>query len=480
MLQNLDPHKKLKKGEFKKQIPNLRNQLGELQRKLRRAEIPVIILFEGWEPALMAKVINQLLVPLDPRGFDYYNIGPSSNEEAKHQFLWRFWIKTPAKGRIAIFDRSWYSSSAARSMDAGSDELIVGDLKQIHTFERQLADSGVTIIKLFLHVEADNREPTDEETCGLVKDDLDLIKRQEQYLPLIDKMITATESPFAPWTIVESANEEFATLKVLKTVVNRMESALETNNNISDGGYCRMEYAPIQCQPPHQKLDDETYYTKLEKYQQRLKVVQMELYKQKRPLLLVFEGRDAAGKGGTILRMTQSLNPRTYQVVPTGAPNDVEIAHHYLWRFYLGLPAKGHISIFDRSWYGRVLVERVDNLTSETDWRRAYREINEFEKSLVDDGTILIKMWLEISKAEQLQRFIERVDNPLKNWKISDDDWKAREKWDRYTEAINEMIARTSPPYAPWIIIDSNDKHSARLQAHKSVLEITEKELGIK
>lgn len=480
MLQNLDLSKKLKKGEFAKQLPDLRTQLGELQRRLRRAQIPVIILFEGWEPALMAKVINQLLVPLDPRGFDYHNIGPSSPEESKHSFLWRFWIKTPAKGRITIFDRSWYSSSAARSMDAGMEDIIIKDVKEINTFERQLVDSGVMIIKLFLHVQDADRTPTDEEVCGLVKDDLELIKRQKKYVPIIDKMITATETPLAPWTIIESADEEFATLKVLKTVVNRMESALEANGTASEGGYCKMEYPAIQSTPAYSKLNSDTYRTKLEKYQQRLKKVQMELYRQKRPLVLVFEGRDAAGKGGNILRITQSLNPRTYQVVPTGAPNDVEISHHYLWRFYLGLPEKGHISIFDRSWYGRVLVERVDKITPEQDWRRAYREINEFEKSMVDDNTILIKMWLEITKEEQLQRFIERVDNPLKNWKISNDDWLAREKWDDYTAAIDEMIVRTSQPYAPWYIIDSNDKQSARLQSQKTILDITEKELKIK
>ena len=293
-------------------------------------------------------------------------------------------------------------------------------------------------------------------------------------------MITATETPLAPWTIVESADEEFAILKVLKTVASRMESALETNGTASDGGYCKLEYPTIQSTPAYPKLNSDTYHTKLEKYQQKLKKVQMELYRQRRPLVLVFEGRDAAGKGGNILRITQSLNPRTYQVVPTGAPNDVEISHHYLWRFYLGLPEKGHISIFDRSWYGRVLVERVDNITPEQDWRRAYREINEFEKAMVDDNAILIKMWLEITKEEQLQRFIERVDNPLKNWKISNDDWRAREKWDEYTAAIDEMIARTSQPYAPWYIVDSNDKQSARLQSQKIIIDVTEKELGLK
>ena len=213
------------------------------------------------------------------------------------------------------------------------------------------------------------------------------------------------------------------------------------------------------------------------RYQGKLRGVQCELYRKKKRLVIVFEGRDASGKGGNINRLTQTLNPRTYEVVPTAAPNDVELAHHYLWRFYQRLPLPGHVAIFDRSWYGRVLVERVNGLAAERDWRRAYREINDFERMLVDNDALVVKLWLEVDKETQLKRFIERRDDPTKVWKITQDDWDAREKWDHYTEAIDEMLLRTSTSYAPWTIVESNDKNHSRLKTLKTIIEASEKDL---
>jgi len=200
---------------------------------------------------------------------------------------------------------------------------------------------------------------------------------------------------------------------------------------------------------------------------------QAELFEKQRSLVVVFEGRDASGKGGAISRLTTSLNPRTYKVAPIYAPSSLERAHHYLWRFYRALPSRGHVAIFDRSWYGRVLVERVDDLAAEAEWSRAYQEINDLERSLIDDGTIIVKIWLEIDKAAQLKRFLDRVDDPKKSWKITADDWKSRAKWDEYSEAVDEMLLRTSTDLAPWTVVEGNDKNYARLKALRTVLDAT-------
>ncbi len=221
-------------------------------------------------------------------------------------------------------------------------------------------------------------------------------------------------------------------------------------------------------------MKDSEYERSLERLQEKMRKRQEELYEKKRSLIVVFEGRDASGKGGAITRLTNSLNPRTCKVVPIYAPSEIELAHHYMWRFYRALPSRGHIAIFDRSWYGRVLVERVGGLATEAQWKRAYGEINDFERSLVDDGITMVKIWLEIDKDVQLKRFIDRAENPKKAWKITADDWRSRQQWDDYTEAVEEMLARTSTKQAPWTVVEGNDKNFARLKTLRTVLDATD------
>ena len=216
-------------------------------------------------------------------------------------------------------------------------------------------------------------------------------------------------------------------------------------------------------------LSVEEYRESKKLYQQRLETLQYELFRKKRSVIIIFEGWDAAGKGGDIHRLVEELNPRLYRVVPVGSPNDTEKAHQYLWRFCDAIPLAGHITIFDRSWYGRVLVERVEGFCTEEEWRRAYREINEFEKILVDAGAIIFKFWLQIDKETQLERFESRQNDPEKNWKITEDDWRNRNKWDDYKVAVDEMLQKTSTTGAPWIIIESRDKRYSRAKVLKTV-----------
>ena len=485
MLYDVDLDKKLRKDEFDRVMPGLRMKMGALQRAARDAGTPIVIVLEGWDAVRMAFIINQLLLSLDPRGFSYYNIGAPDKGERERPFLWRFWIRTPTKGRIAIFDRSWYSRTVAECLDNGKCKHPPAHLvKEIIEFEKGLTDDGFILIKLFIHSSKKSEKEKSFEkeelwSCGLIRDDLDIKEHYEKYLPMLDDMLENTNTPNAPWSIVESDDIDYGSLKLLRTVIEQINNSMTVPHPI---GEPIMDV--VSGDLDREKLDlsmavgADEYKEKLSKYQGRLRGVQCDLFQQKKRLYVVLEGRDASGKGGNIARITQTLNPRTYDVIPVTAPNDNERAHNYLWRFYNAIPLEGHLVIFDRSWYGRVLVERVDKLASDSEWKRAYHEINEFENVLTKDGDILVKIWLEIDRSAQLQRFNERTVDPEKTWKITPDDWKAREEWDDYSSAIDEMIKRTSTSNAPWTLVESNNKEYSRLKTLDTILKAAEKGLG--
>lgn len=224
-------------------------------------------------------------------------------------------------------------------------------------------------------------------------------------------------------------------------------------------------------------LTREEYKQGLIKYQVRLGQLGYQVYVQKRPVIIVYEGWDAGGKGGNIKRVTEALDPRGYVVHPIAAPAGEDKTHHYLWRFWRRLPEKGQIAIFDRSWYGRVMVERIEGFCTEEEWKRAFREINQFERKLVDFGSILIKFWIHIGQDEQLARFEARKDTAYKSWKLTDEDWRNRDKWNLYQEAVEDMLLKTSTITAPWTIVEGNSKYYARVKALKTVVETLENEL---
>jgi polyphosphate kinase 2 (PPK2 family) len=300
-------------------------------------------------------------------------------------------------------------------------------------------------------------------------------------------MLIETDADYAPWTVIEAHDRRFATLKIFTTVIE----ALQRGVAVAEG---KTQPAPRSCREELQainafkttalehvnlsmSLTTEEYTSRLKKAQAMIRELEHKIYLRRAPVVIAYEGWDAAGKGGNIRRLTQNLDPRGYEVVPVAAPNDVEKAHHYLWRFWAQMPKAGHIAIFDRTWYGRVLVERVEGFCTEAEWRRAYREINGMERHLVNFGTVLLKFWLHIDPEEQLRRFREREGMPHKQWKITEEDWRNREKIDEYREAVEEMLHRTTTPYAPWTIVESNCKRYARIKVLETVCEVISKRL---
>ena len=298
-------------------------------------------------------------------------------------------------------------------------------------------------------------------------------------------MLEATDSDYAPWTLVEAVDKNYAAVKIITTVCERLEYALSRRRQLSQAGLEAKEVVPREVFKNDvlsgidlsKSLEREEYKVQIDHLQKKLERLHNELYHRRIPVIIGFEGWDAGGKGGAIRRLTSHLDPRGYQVIPTAAPNDIEKKHHYLWRFYNEMPKAGHIAIFDRTWYGRVMVERIEHFCTEKEWTRAYGEINEMEKHLANSGAILLKFWLHIDKDEQEKRFKARMEDPAKQWKITEEDWRNREKWDQYERAVNEMLIRTSTTYAPWIVVEGNSKYYARVKVLKTVVEAIEKRL---
>ncbi len=493
MLESIDLSRVVEKPEYKQAKDALGIRIASLQRQLKEHGVPVVVVFEGWDAAGKGTLINRLIMPLDPRGFTVHSTLAPSEEERLRPFLWRFWTKIPARGRIAIFDRSWYRRLLNERVDGElSEKEVSAAQRDIVSFERQLADDGCVIIKLFLHISKKTQKKRFEKlrrnpsTAWRVTDeDLKRQKQYDDYLGAAEAMLAATDSDIAPWTIVEAEDRRFASLKIFRAVIGALERGLERAEQESDAA---AEEAPsanaddlnvsiLSGIDLGQELEREDYRKRLKKQQERLRELEHEIYVQRTPVVIVYEGWDAAGKGGNIRRLTEELDPRGYEVVPVAAPNDVEKAHHYLWRFWNELPKAGHITIFDRSWYGRVMVERVEGFCTREEWQRAYREINEMEQHWTEFGTVMCKFWLQIDQDEQLRRFKERERLEHKRWKITDEDWRNRKQWDAYNAAVEEMLARTSTPYAPWTIVESNCKWHARLKALGCVIDAIERAL---
>ncbi len=494
MLDKDETPAKLKKSEYNELREGLELKLGDLQRRARSLKIPVIIVFEGLEASGKGTRINRLLLALDPRGFTVYPTHSANEEERRKPFLWRFWTKIPEGGRIAIFDRSWYGRFMVERMDESISEADwVRAYSEIRSFERQLVDAGTVIVKFFLHISETEqlkrfRKLQSSATTAWRITDADWKKNENyhEYLAVAREMLRETHFEYAPWTPVKAENWRSANVKIFKTVTEAIEARIR---GIDAGDVANVQARSRPEESPASLLKDvdlsrtlkkSDYRKALKKYQTRIKKLEFEIYRRRIPVVLVYEGWDAAGKGGNIKRLVESMDPRGYEVIPVSAPSNFELNHHYLWRFWNRMPKSGHIAIFDRSWYGRVLVERVEGFCSESEWKRAYREINEMEEHLANFGAVMLKFWMHIDKEEQLNRFTERKNNPHKRWKLGDEDWRNREKWDAYEEAVEEMIHRTGTPNAPWVIVESNSKYYARIKVLKTVTRKLESRLGIR
>jgi polyphosphate:AMP phosphotransferase len=462
---------------------------GALQRKAREKGIPVIIVFEGWGAAGKGTQINNLMLTLDPRGFNVYLTKSANEEEYMRPFLWRFWLRMPAAGRMAIFDRSWYR----RVLNDRVENLISKREYQeayveINDFERQLSDEGTVIVKFFLHISKKEQKKRFKALLAnpsmawkVSKNDRKQHRHYSEYVGVIEEMLKKTSLSIAPWTVVEANDNRFASVKILETLIATLSKAMSPRARPLRSAavpFLSGKIPPLLDKPDLSvSMEREDYEDSLKRCQARLHELEHEIYVKRIPVLIVYEGWDAAGKGGNIRRLVQGLDPRGYEVVPIAAPNDVEKAHHYLWRFWQKVPKAGHITIFDRSWYGRVMVERVEGFCTEAEWKRAYGEIREFERELADNGMVIVKFWLHIDKEEQLRRFKQRQTTPYKTWKITDEDWRNREKWGLYKTAVNEMIFRTSTKTAPWTIVEANCKLYARIKTMETVIKAVEKKL---
>lgn len=493
MLEKIDLSKKVDKKTYRRVMDEAEEKLGLLQRECKDAGIPVILVFEGMGAAGKGVQINRLIQALDPRGFDVYACDRPTEDEQMRPFLWRYWTKTPAKGRIAVFDRSWYRSVQVDRFDGLTREDKLGDAYQdILSFEKQLCDDGTVIMKFFLYIDKDEQkkrfkklEGSKETSWRVTEEDWNRNKDFDRYLKMNEEMLEKTDTDYAPWVIIEAVDKDYAALKIVSTVMDRLEYELEHRRPEDEKTAQRQESKTrerfkngvLSGIDLSKSLTEEEYKTRLKKLQKRLAELHSELYRLRIPVVIGFEGWDAGGKGGAIKRLTSNLDPRGYRVNPTAAPNDIEKVHHYLWRFWNSVPKAGHIAIFDRTWYGRVMVERIEGFCSEVEWRRAYQEINEMESHMANAGAVVLKFWLHIDKDEQERRFRERQANPAKQWKITDEDWRNREKWDQYEEAVNEMLIRTSTTYAPWIVVEGNDKRYARVKVLQTVVDALEKKV---
>ena len=498
MLREVDLNKNLTKNEYKEMMDKLAPKFAALQREARAKGLPVMVVFEGWGASGKGTMISRLIQPLDPRGFKVFTIQAENEEEHMHPFLWRFWTKTPAKGRMHIFDRSWYRRVITEQMDAPMDQKrLDAAYHQILSFEEQLSADGTLIIKFFLHISADEQEKrlkklerSSETKWRVTKADWKHFKQYKAYLPMYDHMLEQTDMSWAPWHVIEATDREYAAVKVMTIVAGMIEERLneenakESRSHLAEraqeelpGTEETMRTTVLDGVDVSLTMTKEDYKKRLSVLQKELTRLQNEMYLKRIPVVVALEGWDAAGKGGAIKRLTEPLDPRGYEVVPTAAPNDIEKAHHYLWRFWRARPKDGHMTIFDRTWYGRVLVERVEGFATEQEWKRAYQEINAMESHLVKSGTIVLKFWMHIDQEEQEKRFRQRMETPEKQWKITDEDWRNREKWDAYERAIDEMMLRTSTQEAPWHIIEANSKLYARIKVLEIVVEALEKRL---
>lgn len=501
MLEKIELDKKISKKEYKEIMDQLQPHLSELQRQAKEKKIPVIILVEGLDSSGKGTLIRNIIEPLDPRGFTVYTNGRVTEDEAMHPYFWRYVSKTPERGRIAVFDCGWYRWVLRDAFKEQPSEQVKEErIAEICAFEQMLAEDGCLIIKMFTHItqkEQKKRQKallaSKETRWRVSEEDLRRNKEYDSYLALNEEIIEKTESEYAGWNIVETMDEAYAAVKATQIIVKALEAAIEKKEQEEESKKEETKTEQNKEENREEKtlatnilagvnlnvsLTKEVYKEKLAKLQKKLSSLHSELYRKRIPVVLVFEGWDAGGKGGAIKRLTQALDPRGYVVNPTASPNDIERAHHYLWRFWTRFPKDGHIAIFDRSWYGRVMVERIEGFCTENEWKRAYREINQMEHQLVEADTVVLKFWLQIDKDEQKRRFQERQENPAKQWKITDEDWRNRARWNDYETAVDEMLLKTSTEQAPWIIVEGNDKLYARIKVLETVVEALERKLA--
>lgn len=481
------PLEQKQEGNWKEQLKGLRLDLGHLQQPVKTAGLPVVVLIEGWGAAGKGSLIRSLIRELDPRLFQVVSMSEPGQEERRWPFLKRYCQAMPERGKVLFLDSGWMNDTVRERLRGDlSDEEYRCRLRSVERMERQLAADGYLVVKLFLHVSQKTQRQRLEKLAGdkdtawrAGENDWRQNKNYDRTLEAFEDFMTQTDRPWAQWKVLDATWGPQVQCQAALWLRDCIRRSLKLAPQADTPGLAWPLREPLHLDEADlsKHLDKERYQKELKACRERLEELHNRLYRQKVPVAIVYEGWDAAGKGGNIKRLASALDPRGYEVVPIAAPTPEELSHHYLWRFWRRMPKTGHIAIFDRSWYGRVMVERLEGFCSPEDWQRAYDEINEFESELTDFGMVVLKFWLHIDKDTQLQRFQERQNDPEKQWKITDEDWRNREKWDAYHQAVEEMLARTNTQNAPWHILESVDKRYARIKAMKTVIRALEQAL---
>ena len=479
------------KSNYNLQIAELRTQLLLAQERVKSSNFSVIILISGVDGGGKGEVINLLNEWMDPRYMRTIAFSKPSDEEKERPKFWRYWRTFPAKGTIGIYVGSWYSNPISKRVygNINKHQLHI-DLLHINQLEQELIDDGTLIIKCWLHLKKStqkkrinklNRNPKTQ--WKVTKRDKKHLKMYSSFVKVAENVLSETSTGDSPWLIIDGTDIRYSSLTIGRHILSRIKqhtalrekTRLQKTSTLTNDTSLLLQQNLLDSLNLSVTLEKEQYNSLLLKYQGKLNKLSRQAHEKKKSSILVFEGWDAGGKGGAIRRLTHAIDARNYQVIPIAAPTDEEKAHHYLWRFWRHIPRAGQITIYDRSWYGRVLVERVEGFATQNEWNRAYSEIVNFEDALADHGTLLLKFWLHIDKDEQLKRFKEREKISYKKHKITEEDYRNREQWDAYNVAVNEMVTRTSTQTNSWIMVEGNDKKYARIKIIKAYCKQLEK-----
>ncbi|HTM19791.1 MAG TPA: polyphosphate:AMP phosphotransferase [Kofleriaceae bacterium] len=476
------------KATYERQVPRLREALLAAQLGVRDADYPVVVVIGGVDGAGKGETVNTLLEWMDPRHIDTFALSAPSDEERERPPYWRFWRALPPRGKIGIFFGGWHSAPIVdRAYKRIKADEMDRQLAEVVAFERLLVAEGTLLVKLWMHLSKKFQRRRLEELAAdkrtrwrVTADDWEHFEMYDRFKKISEHALRRTSTAEAPWDVIEGYDRRYQTLTVGKLLLDRLRARTD---QVKKGKAAARVGEP---KPPRtargrasilasldmdKQLDDERYGERLEEAQGELNRLCRRAARDGVSTVVVYEGVDAAGKGGSIRRVTGALDARMYKIVPVAAPTDEERRYPYLWRFWRHIPRDGRFTVFDRSWYGRVLVERVEGFCSPADWQRAYTEINEFEEQLVRDDIVVVKLWMHITQAEQLRRFQEREQVGFKRFKITEEDWRNRKKWPLYERAVSDMIERTSTDIAPWTLVPSNDKKFARVKVLDTICE---------
>lgn len=491
MFETAEVGNKYPKEKFNREEPRLREKLLKVQKRLAAADLSVIVIVSGVEGAGKEETVNLLHEWMDARGIETHAMWDTTDEETQRPFMWRFWRVLPPKGRIGIFFGSWYTAPIIdRVFERSTDSDFDRALDRVSELEQMLVNENTLLLKFWMHLSKKRQRKRLKElskdprqSWRVTKMDWKFFGMYDDFRRVSEHALRRTSTGDSPWHVVEGEDHRWRSITVMKTILGALTERLDAMEKAP-----RPERKPDMPAPKpgniirsldmRRRLSDRDYDDRLERYTGQINVLSRQLRAAKRSLTLVFEGPDAAGKGGNIRRLLAGMDARQYQVISVAAPTDEERAHPYLWRFWRHLPRQGRITIYDRSWYGRVLVERLEGFCAEHDWRRAFNEINAFEDQLTESGILIRKFWIAITPQEQLRRFKDREVTPYKQYKITEEDWRNRKKWSAYEAAACDMIERTSTETAPWILVEGNDKNWARIKVLKSVRDALRQELG--